>query len=238
MDKVIGICGVIFVLLVLSFAFWLFNRRSFDGRWLAFALALVLLNDALLTRMYGLLPDFFPESDWNWQGKTLALFASLAIASLPFVGWRSTGLTFRHAKGTLRSCVPVMLVYLGFFLCLALVFPNETADIETIVFQLTMPGLEEEVFYRGILLFALDRAFTSRMRFLGVDWGFGALLSCCAFGLAHAMSFSDGQFGFDAITMALTALPAFIGVWLRYRTGSLLLPIVLHNLGNSISLVL
>ena len=38
------------------------------------------------------------------------------------------------------------------------------------------------------------------------------------------------------MTMALTALPSFIAVWLRLRTGSVLLPILLHNFGNSVSL--
>jgi len=42
----------------------------------------------------------------------------------------------------------------------------------------------------------------------------------------------------EAMTMALTAVPAFIAVWLRLRTGSVLLPVLLHNLGNSVSLVL
>lgn len=100
-----------------------------------------------------------------------------------------------------------------------------------------MPGFEEEPFYRGILLFALDRAFRGRVRVLGVDWGWGAVLSCCLFGLAHAFGFSHGLFSFDAMTMSLTALPSFIAVWLRLRTGSILLPVVLHNFGNSISLL-
>ncbi|OWY59602.1 hypothetical protein B7486_73695 [cyanobacterium TDX16] len=104
-------------------------------------------------------------------------------------------------------------------------------------FQLTMPGLEEEAFYRGTLLFALDRAFLGRRRFLGVDWGWGALLSCVMFGLAHAFGFSEGQFSFDPLTMALTAVPSFIGVWLVLRTRSVLLPAVLHNFGNAITLM-
>lgn len=36
--------------------------------------------------------------------------------------------------------------------------------------------------------------------------------------------------------MALTAVPSFIAVWLRLRTGSLLLPVLIHNFGNSIML--
>jgi uncharacterized protein len=38
------------------------------------------------------------------------------------------------------------------------------------------------------------------------------------------------------LTMALTTLPSFIAVWMRLRTGSLLLPVLLHNFGNSIFL--
>ena len=40
------------------------------------------------------------------------------------------------------------------------------------------------------------------------------------------------------MTMALTALPAFLAVWLRLRTGSVLLPILLHNAGNALPLLI
>jgi membrane protease YdiL (CAAX protease family) len=63
-------------------------------------------------------------------------------------------------------------------------------------------------------------------------------LSCALFGLAHAFDYSHGAFSFDPLTMALTGGPALIAVWLRERTGSLLLPILLHNFGNSISILI
>jgi len=55
--------------------------------------------------------------------------------------------------------------------------------------------------------------------------------------MTHAFGYSDGAFSFDPLTMALTAIPSFIAVWLRQRTGSLLLPVVLHNFGNSLSYI-
>jgi hypothetical protein len=131
-----------------------------------------------------------------------------------------------------------VLLYCAFFVAIALAFPGDTASAEEIAFQLTMPGLEEEAFYRGILLFALYRSFTGRLRLLGVDWGWGAVLSCLLFGMTHAFGFSDGQFSFDPLYMALTAFPSFIAVWVRLRTGSLLLPIVMHNFGNAISILI
>lgn len=211
-------------------------RSRFEWRWLLLAVALVLFNNSLLSRLYGLVPAL--GDDWNWTGKMLALAGTLAIASLPLFGWRRVGLTLAQRPGSLRAAIPVALLYCGFFLAIALVFPSDPTSAEDVAFQLTMPGLEEEPFYRGILLLALDQAFRGRVRFLGVDWGWGAVLSCFAFGLAHAFSYSDGGFSFDPLVMALTALPSFIAVWLRYRTGSLLLPVLLHNFGNAIGLTI
>ena len=194
-------------------------------------------NNLLLSRGYRLIPDLF-GGHWNWTGKALALAGTLAIASRPAFGWPRVGLTLAQRPGSLRAAVPVALLYCGFFLVIALAFSSRPPTGEDVAFQLTMPGLEEEPFYRGILLFALDQAFRGRRRFLGVDWGFGALLSCFAFGLAHALSYSSGGFSLDPMTMALTALPSFIAVWLRYRTESLVLPVALHNFGNAIGMVI
>lgn len=236
MNGLIGLCGVLGLLLSVAGLIGAADRKRFSLRWLLVAAVLVAANDALLTRGYGLLPNLL-AGDRNWDGKLLALAGTLAIASLPAFGWRRTGLTLAQEPGSWKASVPVAALYCAFFLALALVFPDEPPTGEEIAFQLTLPGLEEELFYRGVLLFALDRAFTARFRFLGVDWGWGAVLSCLLFGLAHAFGFSDGGFSFDPIIMALTAAPSFIAVWLRLRTRSVLLPILLHNFGNSISLL-
>ena len=236
-DGLIGLGGVLLILLLAGVCVGLVDRRSFSLRWLLVAALLVAINDALLTRAYGWLPTVLAGS-WNWQGKLLALAATLAIASLPMFGRRAAGLSLAQAPGSLRVSLAVAGLYCLLFVGLALVFPNQNVDAETLPFQLTMPGFEEEPFYRGLLLLALDRAFTRRVRFLGVDWGWGAVLSCGLFGLAHAFGYAHGQFSFDALTMALTALPSFIAVWLRLRTGSVLLPVVMHNFGNSILLLL
>lgn len=236
MNGIIGLAGVITLLLVAGSVVGLAHRDRFAPRWLIAAAGLVVVNDAMLTRLYGILPRLPPASDWNWQGKIMALAITLVIAAFPSFGWRHSGLTIQQTRGSLARCLPVAFSYCLFFAVLAHFFPGEPANRETIAFQLTMPGLEEEPFYRGILLLALDRAFLGRWRFLGVDWGWGAVFSCALFGLAHAFGYSRDGFSFDPLTMALTALPSFIAIWLRLRTGSVLLPILLHNFGNSISL--
>ncbi len=231
-----GLGGVLVILLVLGTMMGCVDRRRFSPRWLLIAALLVAVNDALLTRFYGFLPDLI-GGDWNWQGKLLALAATLAIAALPAFGFHRVGFTTAQAPGSLKAAVPVAMLYCAVFVVIAMAFPGGRSSGEEIAFQLIMPGLEEEPFYRGILLFALDRAFTGRKRLLGVDWGWGAVLSCVLFGIAHAFGFSHGSFSFDPITMALTAIPSFIAIWLRLRTGSLFLPVLLHNFGNSFSLL-
>jgi membrane protease YdiL (CAAX protease family) len=236
-NGLIGLGGTLLILLLAGGVIGLSDRARFAPRWLLVAVVLVALNDAMLTRVYGTVPDLLPGAAWNWEGKLLALAGSLAIASLPLFGWRRVGLSLAQEPGSLRAALPVLLLYGGFFLAIALGFPGGPASAEDIAFQLTMPGLEEELFYRGTLLFALCNAFTGRWRFLGVDWGWGAVLSCLLFGMAHAFGYSDGAFSFDPLSMALTAVPSFIAVWLRLRTGSLLLPILMHNFGNAITML-
>jgi len=124
------------------------------------------------------------------------------------------------------------------FTWLAMSGDNDPASAETMAFQLTMPGLEEEPFYRGIFLLALNEALRGRVRALGIEWGWGAFLSSALFGMAHAFGFDDGALSFDLMTFLMTGVPALILVWLRERTGSLLLPILLHNFGNSVGLFL
>lgn len=236
MDGILSIGAVVALLLAAGGAIALLGGRgAVSFRWLLVAAGLVLLNDALLTRVYRLVPDLIP-GNWNWQGKILALLAALAIAALPAFDWRASGLTLRQSD--LKAPLVVAGLYALLFVCLALAFPNEHATTETMAFQLTMPGLEEETFYRGLLLLALDRAFTGRARLLGVDWSWGAALSCALFGLAHAFGISHGKVSFEPLYFALTAGPSLIGVWVRLRTGSILLPILMHNFGNAASLFL
>ncbi len=234
MDGLIGIAGVVAILWVMSGLIALIGRGGVLYRWVLAATAFVIVNDALLTNVYGVLPDLI-GGDWNWQGKLLAAAASLTIAALPALGWRASGLTLSQAKGSLVPACLVSLLYIGFFAALALAFPNGKPSFETLAFQMTMPGLEEEIFYRGTLLLMLARAFTGRRTFLGVDWHWGAILSSVLFGLVHAFSFSDGAFSLDVLTMVLTSVPSLIGVWLVLKTRSVLFPVGLHNFGNTIT---
>lgn len=235
MDAVISIGLICAILVGSGLILGLMDRANFAPRWLVASAVLVFLNDALLTNFYGNLPSFLPESDWNWQGKLLALTASLAIAFHPAIGWRRIGLTLAQNRKGLAGTLAIAAAYCLFFVAIASMFPNDPLSADAVTFQLTMPGLEEEILYRGLLLFMLNEAFRGRIRMAGVNWGWSALLTSVLFGLAHAFSYSSADgISFDAMVMAMTFIPSFLGVWMRERSGSLLLPVVAHNFGNSI----
>ena len=230
--SVLAICSGLVVLGAIA---GLVDRRNFSPQWLFVSAGLFFLNDAALTRLYGLIPDFV-GGDWNWTGKVLALAITLAVAAHPAFGWKRSGLTLKQNDGSLASALIVAVLLIAVFIYFALASNNGGATRETMAFQLTMPGLEEEPFYRGILLLALNEAFRGRFRALGIEWGWGALLSSALFGMAHGFGYDDGAFAFDLMTFLLTGVPSLILVWMRERTGSLLLPILLHNFGNSVGL--
>jgi membrane protease YdiL (CAAX protease family) len=96
-------------------------------------------------------------------------------------------------------------------------------SLETWLYQASVPGLVEESLFRGVLLALLDRAFSARCRFAGADFGYGALVVTALFGLLH---------GFQLGTLLGVWPAALLYLWLRARTGSLLVPVLAHNLWN------
>lgn len=234
MDAIYSILCVVGLFLGLGLAAGLTDRSNFRPGWLLVAGLLILISDAALLRLYGAVPDFAPQWDRNWTGKVLALATTLAIAALPGFGWRRIGLTLAQNPDGRWVTWIVAAILAAIFTVPAVLFPSDPASTENIAFQLTMPGFEEEPFYRGLLLLVLANAYGGRWHFAGIAWHWGSLMSCVAFGFAHAAGWGDAGFEFDPLTFAITGGPALLLVWLRERTGSLLLPVLLHNYANVI----
>lgn len=208
-------------------------ERDFRYKWFVAALVLYVLYEILLTRGFFVVPNFPSGARWNWSGKGFAVLGMFVTALLPMFGLKNVGLTLGQRNGFITPFI-VSIVLGGVFLLLAVTDGSGRADVETIVFQWSMPGLDEELFYRGVFLLAMNEAFKSRVTVLGAQVGYGGLLSSLLFGLVHALFYQDGGFAFSTEMFAVTALPSLILLWLRERTGSLLFPIISHNLANGI----
>lgn len=101
---------------------------------------------------------------------------------------------------------------------------------ENFAYQATMPGIEEEITFRGIFLLLFVAAFGAGKEWLGLRWGWPMLLTTFYFGLVHVISLDNAAaWNWSKFN---TAFPGFL-LWLvRERRGSVLPAIALHNLMN------
>src|SRR5262249_39679256 len=103
---------------------------------------------------------------------------------------------------------------------------------EGVVFEATLPGIDEELRFRGPLIALLTLAFGTRFGFLG-GAGWGTPLTALLFGLAHGLRLTHDQgWSFDAVNTVYTGILGFGLGWMRERTGSVVLPILFHNVVN------
>ena len=177
---------------------------------------------------------FFPSLKWNWIGKIISIVVLLAaIGLIPSVSRKDVGLHLRQAPGSIGPAL----------VCLALLcalswgveaWANDGRDLspERFAFQALMPGLDEELFFRGLFLTFLVRAFDERWQLLGARVGPAAAVATFLFGAGHGLTVANGQLHFDPLAFALTGTIGFGLLWLRQRTGSLLMPIGAHNIIN------
>jgi membrane protease YdiL (CAAX protease family) len=175
---------------------------------------------------------------FNWAGKLIALAFGLLVVSRHASGQRrALGWTGSLAPGTLRFALLVTTVAVAIRAALALVSePGRPGpSMEEFLYQLTLPGLAEETWHRGLFLPLINRVFPRRFRCLGTPFGVGLILTSVAFGLEHGLSVAPGTWGvtFSAFSFARTALTGFLVYGLlRERTESVLPSIVAHNLSN------
>jgi hypothetical protein len=216
-------------------------RKAAARGWVA-AVFVVALLDSSAT----LLPIIdkqlqFHGGTWNWAGKVFSIGAMLLVAIILIATRRMTasniGLTFRQARGTGRALLTVILPYLIVLTALALtLFGNAKPPThETLAYQATMPGLAEELSYRGLQLAMFNKMFAGRFRFLGAEIGYGAIAVSISFGCLHGIGFDKSlHLQVSLLTIAITGVIGCVLAWLRERTKSLALPVVIHNLTNLI----
>ena len=179
-------------------------------------------------------PVFMDELALNWFGKTLSLAGTIAMLYfLPRVGFRAAGLTWKQNKGSLSPVLLTGALVLLFTTggdFLAASSPN--TSLENLLFQATMPGLDEELFMRGLVLLLFHQAFGKGLNVMGADTGWGFWLAVAIFGLIHGVTVQGGELAVNLWAIVATGFMGFVLTWMRERTGSLVIPIVFHNISN------
>lgn len=179
-------------------------------------------------------PAFMSGLELNWVGKSLSLLCTCAmLAFLPRVSFKDAGVRWDQTAGSLRP-VGITAAMTVFFATVssALISPSPNTSAEWLVFQATMPGLDEELFMRGLMLLLFHQAFGKSMTIGGAKTGWGLWLTTVLFGLLHGVAWVDGALQIEAAAIVLTGLTGFVAGWIRERTGSLVGPVLFHNIFN------
>ena len=200
----------------------------------------ILVTSAVLFAIYLALDDFttgLPNlvkaldlipGNWNWTGKVFSLvLAAIVIFSLKLspdaVGFRKQ----EHSK--------ITWIAVGLFIvwgtCLGLLFKPGAPDAETLAFQATMPGLAEEIAFRGIAPAILLGLMNRKPHVDDIPWAV-ILVTSLLFGIWHSLSVSAGTVGFDLMSGLFPFIGSIPGGWLRFKTKSLLAPILIHSIAN------
>ena len=211
---------------VMALAVW----RGKPGEWqdVGLALGVWFMNFSCLVLMRRL--PIFSSLQWNWTGKVFAIVASLVFIGLwRGISWRETGFAGLR-KG---SWLPLIVLTLFWLALSGPWIGNDPTKTETLLFQLTMPGIDEEIVYRGIMLVLLNRAFGTPWKVLGASVGWGWILTSVLFGLVHSIEFNQFQFQFSITRLIFPSLSGILMGWIRERTDSLYPAILLHNMGNA-----
>ncbi|MGN6516018.1 MAG: CPBP family glutamic-type intramembrane protease, partial [Rhizomicrobium sp.] len=158
-----------------------------------------------------------PGAHWNWSGKIIDIVAMLVVALILIATKRFTardvGLTLRQAPGTGRAILFVMIPYLIVMAVLTAMWFGEPKpqSAETIWYEATMPGLAEELLWRGLLLAVLDRMFAARFRLWKAEIGYGAIALTLVFALVHGLHFGkDFAIQTDWLNALMAGVTGFV----------------------------
>jgi len=143
------------ILIITPFIFLAIDRKK-PGKWIALILfsGFFILNKVLLNipREYISL-QLFPGK-WNWSGKLYAIAGSLIFYfSFKKFFKQYDFFTLHQKQGSQKGnlilflCLTMISILMGLFM-----FGKHTFSWETLGFQLTMPGFDEEIAFRDIMM--------------------------------------------------------------------------------------
>jgi membrane protease YdiL (CAAX protease family) len=221
-------CTLLLPLFAVSKNYWV--KQNFNYIWLFFSF--VLLDQVVL---YSLLNVRLVDGQrWNWAGKAGECILSLLFMCTTLLTKKEAGFTLaiKHAKKITLLIFAILLITFAIQY-----FTDDIKNVkgtETFLFQLLMPGIAEELVFRGILLGLLSKAYNSRFIIWKVPLGWGIIITSVLFGLVHAFTFGRHTFDFNILYFLSTFTMGLALAFIKEKSQSLLPGIVCHNLFNLI----
>lgn len=208
--------------------------RSRIQRWglLLFVGSLVILSNAImeLPRVNG-----FQHLHWSWQATLLLTAFTLLLAWLtPAVSFESIGVTSRLDPGWLKPGIFALLIAAAIPAVVFILGSRVTLTREGWAYLLVMPGLAEELLFRGLYQSLLNSALGRPWRLAGAQFGWGLLITAVLFAAANGLVAVDDQLHARIVLPAAIApfIASLVSGWVRERTNSVWPSVFGHNLSN------
>lgn len=180
---------------------------------------------------------FIESNPWNWSGKTYAIIGSLVFY---FVFRKSFDnhnyITFKQNNNSLRQILFAVILIFTITIALSFLIKYSDERFEELLYQFTMPGIDEEFAFRGIMLGILSNSLKSRILIGSINLGSPALIiTSILFGFVHSLTIDNNwninQNWFEFVNMF--AIGLLFG-WITIKSGSILMAILLHNTLNTL----
>ena len=147
---------------------------------------------------------------WNWTGKIFAILGSISFLLIyRKFNLKEYYLSLGQNKKFLKKGILVILVIFIIQTIFNLIYtsPKEW-DTESILYQLTMPGIDEEIAYRGIMLGLLTKILKPSAYTIFHP---AILVTALLFGMAHGVFFNNSyELIFNSIPFLSTTLYGII----------------------------
>ncbi len=167
---------------------------------------------------------------WNWVGKLASIAVGLAAIRVLRLGRTEIGLVWPQGRSAwLVSAAGLVAGLILVTLFVLVLGPNPHPDAETLAYQATLPGLDEELAFRGLGMALLARGLPVTR---APKWVLPLVITSLQFTAGHVVNIEHGHLGL-ALGAALFVLPMGLLLGLiRVGSSSLLGCVVTHNAVN------
>lgn len=187
------------------------------------------------------LPFYYPVfkfigKAWNWSGKIYATMGSSLVYFIFKKDFKQTNFITldQHPNSVPANLLLMLFILLANAVSAWLVGSKQAFNTEALAYQLTMPGIEEELLFRGVLLSLLSTMYPKPIGSKRWTVGYPSIwLTAILFGLVHGLQLTnDWSLAMNWTYFGGTFLPGWLFGWMALRSRSILLPTLTHNLAN------
>ncbi len=183
--------------------------------------------------------QMIPNTIWegflvcSWSGKLYSIVCMILVLYLArkVLGKGDVGLTFRQNPGSVLPAGIVIFLLATWACVVGISSPKGKFDLPSLTYLAIMPGLNEELVYRGILLAILVKIIPGDWKLWGAPFGWGIIVISLLFGLLHGFWLDNNlAVHIEVIALRNATISGLIFAWLRARSGSLVMPVIAHGL--------